>query len=142
MGEVNAVDPLPEQPTRSAAGAAGASSASVSSAAAAASASVDLSWQREDHLLSQSSRVGPPVQYGEVHFRAMGKALLVALLDLLPPGEDGLPANPYSRLPASELQDLAGADKWARQWTLQPPKRLMKKLGAKRGMAAAAAADK
>jgi len=130
---VNSVAPLPgkpwtdAQPSDSSAAAVPAAAASAS----ASSASLDLSWQRDDHLLSQV--VHPPVQYLEPQFRSMGKALCVSVLDLLG-------GNEWSRLPLTEERDQKGLETWARKWSMKPPKRLLKRLGGKPKQAAAAAA--
>ena len=144
---VNVVQPLPEHPSAAASATGSTVAAASSSSPAAASSSSpsapDLSWQREDYLLSQSSLLGPPVQYTEAHFKSMGKALMVALLDLMPPpaataattadssvaaAAAAASAHVWSRLPSSEYVNLSGLDRWAARYLIQPPKRLVKKL--------------
>lgn len=90
--------------------------------AASASSSDDLTWQRDEYLLSQEALNGPPVQYGATHFQSMGRSLAVALLDLWE-------RNPYSRLSANtEFSSLKDVEKWAKAYAVAPPKRLLKKL--------------
>ena len=129
-------------------------SAPAAAAAVPAAAEVDLAWQRDDYLMSQESLVGPPVQYAESHFRSMGKALMVALLDLTPStpataaaagsstpinaAAAAVPSNPYSRLPTSEYVNLAGVDRWSNQYLLHPPKRLARKLSGSKSAAKSA----
>lgn len=123
---VTPLEPLPRRHTATAASTADTESKSAPSSAAAAEEddSLDLSWQREEHLDSQQSQVGPPVQYGSSHFRSMGRALLVGLLDLVD-------ANPFSRLPSSPLVDRDGLDRWARSYATAPPKRILKRFAKK-----------
>ena len=116
---IHAITPLPEQPITRAA-----KNSSISSSSSSSSSSFDLSWQKDDYLLSRDSTIGPPVQYGPSHFSCMGKALLVSILDLVD-------ANDWSRLPSSSYVSMSGVAEWARDYSMKPPKKLMTRLSKK-----------